>query len=124
MKSKNTLPELIVKKKLSEIGLSYKCHIKNLDGTPDIVIEKYKIIINVKGCFWHNHGCAENKLPSSKINFWANKFNTVKIADNENLKKNITNGWKVIDLWECVIKKDELLSSELKKYLFSFGIYN
>ena len=46
MKSKNTLPELIVKKKLGEMGLSYKCHIKNLDGTPDIVIEKFKIIIN------------------------------------------------------------------------------
>lgn len=124
MKSKNTLPELIVKKKLNEIGLSYKCHIKNLDGTPDIVIEKYKIIINVKGCFWHNHGCSENKLPTSKINIWTDKFNTVKITDTENLKKNISKGWKVIDLWECVIKKEELLASELKKYLFTCGIYN
>ena len=124
MKSKNTLPELIVKKKLSEIGLSYKCHIKNLDGTPDIVIEKFKIIIIVKGCFWHNHGCIENKLPTSKINFWANKFNSVKISDNENLKKNLAEGWKVIDLWECVIKRERFLENELKKYLFINGVFN
>ncbi len=124
MKSKNTLPEVIVKKKLREIGLSYKCHIKNLDGTPDIVLEKFKIIINVKGCFWHNHGCIENKLPTSKINFWANKFNSVKISDNENLKKNLAEGWKVIDLWECVIKREKFLENELKKYLFINGVFN
>jgi DNA mismatch endonuclease (patch repair protein) len=124
MKSKNTSPELIVKKKLSEIGLSYKCHIKNLNGTPDIVIEKYKIIINVKGCFWHNHGCIENKLPTSKIKFWNDKFNSVKISDNENLKKNLAEGWKVIDLWECVIKKEKFLENELKKYLFISNVFN
>jgi len=124
MKSKNTLPEVIVKKKLREIGLSYKCHIKNLDGTPDIVLEKFKIIINVKGCFWHNHGCIENKLPTSKINFWADKFNSVKISDNENLKKNLAEGWKVIDLWECVIKREKFLENELKKYLFINGVFN
>jgi hypothetical protein len=63
-------------------------------------------------------------VPTSKINFWTDKFNSVKISDNENLKKNLADGWKVIDLWECVIKKEKFLENELKKYLFINGVYN
>lgn len=108
MKSKNTKPEIIVQKLLNKLGIYFKCHEKKLPGTPDIVIETKKVILNVKGCFWHFHGCSDSNLPKNKTNFWLDKLQQNKNRDFQNTLDLQMIGWKVLDIWECSLKKNSL----------------
>ena len=76
-KSKNTKPELKVRAHLRYNKVSYRIHDKMLPGTPDIVIPRYKIAININGCFWHQHGCTNTKVPNKRRDFWENKFDKI-----------------------------------------------
>ena len=79
MNSKNTQPEIKVQRVLLELGISFKKHNKNLFGTPDITIPNKKIILNIKGCFWHQHGCINSKMPKSRKLYWHKKFQKNKV---------------------------------------------
>ena len=83
MNFKNTQPEIKVQRMLLELGVSFKKHNKNLFGTPDIAIPNRKIILNIKGCFWHQHGCNNSKMPKSRKLYWYKKFQRNKINDSE-----------------------------------------
>ena len=73
--SKNTTPELIVRSFLFKQGFRYRLHDKKLPGKPDIVLKKYRTVIEVRGCFWHRHvGCKAATTPSSNTDYWAEKF--------------------------------------------------
>ena len=72
--SKDTKPEILVRKFLFSKGFRYRINVKTLPGKPDIVLPKYKTIIFVNGCFWHGHNCKEGKLPSSNTDFWKEKI--------------------------------------------------
>jgi DNA mismatch endonuclease (patch repair protein) len=93
-----------------------------LPGTPDIVIPRYKIAININGCFWHQHGCTNTKVPNKRRDFWENKFDKIKSRDAENRLKLENLGWHVIDLWECSIMRENMLIEILKKLYFRMGI--
>jgi DNA mismatch endonuclease (patch repair protein) len=93
-----------------------------LPGTPDIVIPRYKIAININGCFWHQHGCTNTKVPNKRRDFWENKFDKIKSRDAQNRLKLENLGWHVIDLWECSIMKENMLIEILKKLYFRMGI--
>lgn len=121
-KSKNTKPELKVRAHLRYNKVSYRIHDKMLPGTPDIVIPRYKIAINVNGCFWHQHGCTNTKVPNKRRDFWENKFDKIKSRDAENRLKLENLGWHVIDLWECSIMRENMLIEILKKLYFRMGI--
>ncbi|MFC1517480.1 very short patch repair endonuclease [Candidatus Margulisiibacteriota bacterium] len=104
IRSKNTKPELILRRSLFEKGFRYKLHSSNIPGKPDMVFLKHKAVILVNGCFWHGHGCHIFKWPKTRKAFWKNKINGNKTRDrkNRNLLKKL--GWRVLVVWECAIK--------------------
>lgn len=104
IKSKNTSPELMVRKALHSHGFRFRLHEKTLPGKPDIVLPKYKAVIFVNGCFWHGHNCHLFRLPKSNIEFW-NKKITRNIEIDANAKQHLKNlNWRVAIIWECSLK--------------------
>ena len=101
---KNTTPELVVRSFLFRHGFRFRLHVKSLPGTPDIVLPKYKTIIDVRGCFWHRHsGCKKTTTPSTNVEFWQKKF-TENIARDQRVEAELRRlGWHVIIVWDCEI---------------------
>lgn len=117
VKSKDTKPEILVRKGLHAAGYRFRLHVKDLPGNPDIVLPKYKIVIFVNGCFWHRHpGCKYASTPASNADFWKAKFEANIARDKRNYTQLEKLGWKVIVIWECEIRQGEiskLISSKL-----------
>lgn len=106
--SKNTKPEEIVRKYLFSKGFRYRKNDKRYPGRPDIILPKYKTAIFVNGCFWHMHdGCPKFVMPKSNIEYWRPKLERNKRHDIENKIALEKQGWKVIVVWECDLKKDK-----------------
>lgn len=105
IRSTNTKPEEIVKKYLFSHGFRYRKKDKRYPGKPDIVLPKYHTIIFVNGCFWHMHGCSRSRLPRSNQEYWKPKIERNIQRDAENQQKLEADGWKVIVVWECELKK-------------------
>ena len=127
IRSKNTKPELLVRKYLFANGFRYKIHCKDLPGKPDIVLPKYRTAIFVNGCFWHGHeGCKYFVVPKTRTEWWINKINANKIRDTLNLEKLKSEKWHIIILHECNLKKnilDETLEKVIKDLKNKFNIY-
>lgn len=117
IRSKNTKPEILVRKFLFAHGFRYRIHVKTLPGTPDIVLKKYKTVIFVNGCFWHGHeGCRYAHLPKSNLEYWETKINRNKERDLQERIQLRRMGWHVIQFWECQLKpkvKEENLNGLL-----------
>jgi len=107
-KCKNTKPELAIRSLLWSKGYRFKIHDKKLPGKPDIVLLKHKIIINIQGCFWHNHGCYLSSIPKTNTNYWLQVLDKTKQRDFNNTIKLRGLGWRVIDIWECTLKKSKI----------------
>lgn len=106
IRSKNTKPEILLRKALFSKGLRYRINYKKLPGKPDIVFPKYKTVIFVHGCFWHGHkNCKIAHIPKSNINFWKNKIEKNKERDGLNYERITHLGWKIVVVWECQISK-------------------
>ena len=105
IRSTNTKPEEIVRKYLFSHGFRYRKNDKRYPGKPDIVLPKYHTIIFVNGCFWHMHGCSRSRLPRSNKEYWEPKLERNVKRDTENQHKLEADGWKVIVVWECELKK-------------------
>ena len=111
IRSNDTTPELAVRSFLFRHGFRFRLHVKSLPGHPDIVLPKYKTVIEVRGCFWHRHpGCRQATTPSTNAEFWQEKFkrNVERDRNTEKLLKEL--GWNLIVVWECELKNDELLN--------------
>jgi len=119
IRSKDTKPEMVVRKFLFSKGFRYKLHDKNLPGKPDIVLPKYKTVIFIHGCFWHGHeGCRYYTIPKTKTEWWLNKINTNVSNDRKSVVMLTDLGWKVFEIWECELKQakaDENLSALVSK---------
>jgi len=102
-KSKNTKPELLVRKALSAWGFRYRIHYKKLVGTPDIAFPKEKIAVFVHGCFWHQHGNCGFSKPASIPKGWRDQFIKSNKRDIDNLRTLKQIGWTPFVLWECRI---------------------
>ena len=101
IKSKNTKPEIAVRKLLHSMGYRFRLHRKDLPGSPDIVLPKYKTVIFVHGCFWHRHqNCKYASTPKTRQEFWNKKFNENINRDKINQENLSSKGWKIIILWE------------------------
>ena len=107
IKSKDTSIELKVRQALFLRGYRYRENYKKLPGKPDIVFTKKHIAIFIHGCFWHGHdiGCRYSHNSQTRKEYWNNKINNNKRRDKENIDKLISDGWKVIVVWECAIQK-------------------
>jgi DNA mismatch endonuclease (patch repair protein) len=117
IRSKDTKPELIVRKFLFGHGLRYRLHSKILPGKPDIVLSKYKTVIFINGCYWHGHeNCKYFVPPKTRTDWWLDKINGNKQNDTKkaNLLKEL--GYKIIIIWECELKPDKR-ENTLKKVL-------
>ena len=119
IKSKDTRPEMLVRKFLHANGYRYKLHDKKLPGKPDIVLPKYSTVIFVHGCFWHGHAnCKYFVVPKTNTQWWTDKINRNKANDEKAVKALKKSGWKVIVVWECKLKPIKIkatLLSLLKK---------
>ncbi len=103
IRSKDTKPELIVRRYLYHRGYRYRKNMKGLPGTPDIVLRKYRVVIFVHGCFWHGHE-ADGHIPHSNSTFWQKKIERNKARDELNKEALREIGWNVITVWECQLK--------------------
>lgn len=121
IKGKNTKPEMLVRRYLHAQGFRYRLHANHLPGKPDIVLPKYKTIIFVHGCFWHGHkGCKYFVTPKTNTDFWLNKINGNISNDEKVIRALKKEGWKIIVVWECDLKKDKIqkiLTTLVKKIL-------
>lgn len=118
IKSKDTRPELTVRKTLTRLGYRYRLHPVNVPGRPDVVIRKLHKVIFVHGCFWHRHqGCARTRTPRSRVAFWKQKFNETVRRDRSVESRLRRDGWKVLVVWECVSERAQVLERHLQKFL-------
>lgn len=107
IRSKNTVPEMTVRKYLYSRGFRYRLHDKKLPGKPDVVLPKYKTAIFVQGCFWHAHeGCKYHRIPKSNTDYWLKKIGNNISRDQLNQQTLRNLGWKVVVVWECELRKD------------------
>jgi DNA mismatch endonuclease (patch repair protein) len=116
IKGKDTKPELVVRSILHKMGYRFRLHRKDLPGTPDIVLPKYKTVIFLHGCFWHRHkGCKYAYTPKSRVKFWKDKFAETVKRDKQHLKQLKENGWEVFIVWECETKDMDKLKKIINK---------
>ena len=111
IRGKNTLPELTVRKALHAKGWRFRVCDKRFVGRPDVVIPKAKTIIDIRGCFWHRHGCKASTMPKSNISFWMEKWskNVKRDHRNETAWRDI--GWNLIIVWQCALEGDKTARS-------------
>ena len=114
IKSKNTKPEIAVRKLLHSMGYRFRLHRKDLPGSPDIVLPKYKTVIFVHGCFWHRHeNCKYASNPKTRVEFWNKKFKDNILRDIKNQERLKSLGLKSKIIWECETKNIEKLREKL-----------
>lgn len=105
VKSKDTKPEMVVRKYLWSRGFRYRVNNPRLPGHPDIVLRKYHTCIFVNGCFWHGHeGCKYFRMPKTNTEFWERKISRNRERDREEQKQLARMGWHCITVWECELK--------------------
>lgn len=118
VKNKGTQAENAVAAMLDELGVSYERNDKTLPGHPDFVVRSAKAVLFVNGCFWHGHtNCGRARLPDSNIEFWTAKIRKNKARDGRNARLLRKDGWAVITVWQCGLRKRERLKQRLKKLL-------
>lgn len=104
--NKDTKPEELVRKYLFSQGFRYRKNDSRLPGKPDVVLPKYKTVILVNGCFWHGHeGCGYFVWPNNNAEFWKEKILNNIQRDERNKSLLLKQGWNVIVVWECELKK-------------------
>ena len=103
--SKDTKPEMLVRRYLFGCGFRYRLHVRSLPGSPDIVLAKYKTVIFVNGCFWHGHeGCPLYRIPKSNVVFWRKKIKRNQERDKKEYALLRVMGWRVLVIWECQLR--------------------
>lgn len=108
IKSKDTQPEMKVRRFLHGRGFRYRLHDRSLPGAPDICLPRYRLVIFVQGCFWHRHaGCKLSYIPASNQDRWLAKFQRNVDRDRRNIDLLLRAGWRVIVLWECGLRRHE-----------------
>ena len=102
VRSKNSGPELIVRRLAFRLGFRYRLHAKDLPGCPDMVFRSRRKVIFIHGCFWHRHeDCALARLPKSRIEFWGPKLEANRKRDGRTRRALAHTGWKILTVWEC-----------------------
>ncbi|MGD0870176.1 MAG: very short patch repair endonuclease [Bryobacteraceae bacterium] len=109
VKSKDTGPEMFVRRMLHASGFRYRLHRRDLPGCPDIVFPGRQKVIFVHGCFWHGHGCARGaRMPKANAEYWSSKIGRNQARDAKILAQLRSDGWKVLTVWECELSRRDL----------------
>jgi len=118
VKSRDTTPELIVRRLAHRMGYRFRLCRKDLPGCPDIVFPRLRKVIFVHGCFWHNHDCARGaRVPKGNRAYWIKKIAGNQARDRRNVERLATEGWRVLVLWECVTSKQITLADTVRNFL-------
>ena len=101
VRSRDTAPEMQVRRSLHRAGYRYRVHRSDLPGSPDLVFPRHRIVLFVHGCFWHSHGCKKSKLPKSNVAYWADKIQRNVSRDSRVRSQLEKLGWKWRVIWQC-----------------------
>jgi DNA mismatch endonuclease, patch repair protein len=108
IKGRDTNPEILVRKYLFAKGFRFRIHDKRLPGKPDLLLPKYKTIVFINGCFWHQHKkCPYFKMPKTRINYWEEKLNRNSANDDKHKRLLLAMGYNILTVWECELAKDK-----------------
>lgn len=111
IRGKNTKPELVVRRYLHRRGLRFRLHERRLPGRPDIVLARHHAVVQVHGCFWHQHpGCRYAYMPEQNRERWREKFASNRDRDARNEARLRDLGWRVFTVWECEARKENVLA--------------
>ena len=120
IRSRNTKPELVVRGLVHRMGFRFSLHRRNLPGSPDIVLTRYRCAIFVHGCFWHRHCCnVGNHTPKTRVRFWQTKLDGNRIRDRKNAAKLRRQGWRVLTIWECQVRNTNRIKQRIVRFLLS-----
>ncbi|MBE6395507.1 MAG: DNA mismatch endonuclease Vsr [Lentisphaerae bacterium] len=103
IRGRDTTPEILVRQRIFAAGWRFRVCDKRFLGKPDIVVPKARTIIDVRGCFWHRHGCADSTMPRSNVKFWMEKWSKNVKRDRRNEKSWQDAGWNIITVWGCAL---------------------
>ncbi|RKF17299.1 DNA mismatch endonuclease Vsr [Roseovarius spongiae] len=118
VKSKDTAPEMIVRRLLHAAGFRYRLHRKDLPGKPDLIFGPRRKVIFVHGCFWHGHDCRRGaRLPRTNADYWRRKIARNRQRDAASIDALVANGWRVLIVWECETRDTERLKATLLGFL-------
>lgn len=118
IRSRDTKPEMIVRRIAHGLGFRFRLHRRDLPGSPDLVFPRYKSVIMVHGCFWHRHpGCKYATSPKTRVSFWENKFKGNVVRDRRNETALHDLGWRVLVIWECETKDKEAVAERIEGFL-------
>ena len=104
IRSRDTKPELVLRRGLHALGLRYRLHSRNLPGRPDMVFPKFRAVLFVNGCFWHGHDCHLFRWPKTREEFWRDKIGANVARDRAALTALREAGWRTGGVWECALK--------------------
>lgn len=117
IRSKDTRPEMIVRRMVHALGFRFRLHRMDLPGRPDLVFPSKKKLIFVHGCFWHSHGCARAHAPRSNLDYWQSKLERNRKRDAGSRRLLNVLGWKSLVVWECDVKKLSAVSKKIERFL-------
>jgi DNA mismatch endonuclease (patch repair protein) len=118
IRCKDTSPEMIVRRLVHRMGFRYRLHVHSLPGRPDLVFPRLRKIIQVQGCFWHQHrGCAQAHVPKTRVEYWRSKLLRNRRRDRDNEKRLRADGWEVLTIWECEVVDRCLTEDRIANFL-------
>jgi DNA mismatch endonuclease, patch repair protein len=118
VRQRDTQPELVVRRVIHDMGFRFRLHRKDLPGCPDVVLPRFRLVIFVHGCFWHQHaGCKKAKLPSTRADWWKDKLQRNVRRDAEALGLLEESGWRAEVIWECETFDQSCLRARLEKII-------
>jgi DNA mismatch endonuclease (patch repair protein) len=116
VRSHDTAPEWMIRRGLHAAGFRYRLHGKDLPGTPDLVLPRFRMVVFVHGCFWHWHGCKRSRMPAANRDYWERKISRNRKRDQTNVKSLRKSGWLCRIVWECQLDRGlKQLLAELQK---------
>lgn len=117
--TKDTKPEMIVRRHLHRLGFRYRLHRRDLPGSPDLVFPALKKVVFVHGCYWHGHECRWGKLPKSNATYWQDKIQTNRKRDARNVADLRSLGWDVYTVWQCELREKDAALDRIVEFLGS-----
>jgi DNA mismatch endonuclease (patch repair protein) len=118
VKSKDTAPELTVRRLAHGMGYRFRLHRKDLPGKPDLVFPRRRRVIFVHGCFWHGHDCARGaRIPKGNRDYWLEKIGRNRARDQKNLEQLTAAGWTSLVVWECNMRNKQELKAHVRDFL-------
>lgn len=118
IRSKDTHPEMIVRRLLHGLGYRYVLHDPRLPGRPDLVFPSRHKVVFVHGCFWHGHSCGRGFRPATNSAFWATKIDNNKARDRRQVRALVRLGWRAMTVWECAVRSNRVAALQRRLEAF------